>query len=73
MELIRDPQVLARMREAFELYELAENMMRQNLRRRFPEEDEAAIERRVLAWLRQPPSTDPAFVVRPGGLEPARQ
>jgi hypothetical protein len=55
MEPISDPQVLARMRMAFDLYETAEDMMRQNLRRRFPEASEEEIERRLVAWLQQQP------------------
>ena len=34
MEPIRDPEVLARMRVTFDLYQTAVDMMRQNLRRR---------------------------------------
>jgi hypothetical protein len=55
MELIDDPEVSARAREAFELYELAEKMMRQNLRHRFPDETSTEIERRLISWLRKEP------------------
>jgi len=48
---IHDPAVLARMQMAFELYELAEIMMRQNLRRRNPEASEEEIEQGVRDWL----------------------
>jgi hypothetical protein len=58
MEPIRDPGVLARVRLMFDLYEAAEVMMRQNLRRWFPEESERQIERRLLAWLRKDPNYD---------------
>jgi hypothetical protein len=58
MELIREPGVLARVRLMFDLYEAAEVMMRQNLRRWFPEESERQIERRLLAWLRKDPNFD---------------
>jgi hypothetical protein len=58
MELIRDPGVLARVRLMFDLYEAAEVMMRQNLSRWFPEENERQIERRLLAWLRKDPNYD---------------
>jgi hypothetical protein len=44
MEPIRDPRVLARVQLMFDLYEAAEVMMRQNLRRWFPEESERQIE-----------------------------
>ncbi|HVT59878.1 MAG TPA: hypothetical protein VHR45_15940 [Thermoanaerobaculia bacterium] len=46
------------MRQTLDLYELAEGMMRQNLRRRHPEAGEAEIERRLLAWLWREPSSD---------------
>ncbi|MGH2625568.1 MAG: hypothetical protein ACRDHY_02820 [Anaerolineales bacterium] len=55
MEPIRDPEVLARMRMVFDLYQMAEDLMRQNLRRRFPEASEEEIERRLVAWLQQQP------------------
>jgi hypothetical protein len=55
MEPIRDPAVLARMRQTLDLYELAEAMMRQNLRRRYPQASEAEIEQHLLAWLRKEP------------------
>ena len=41
---IRDAEVLARMELAFDLYEMAEQMMRQNLRHRNPEATEEEIE-----------------------------
>lgn len=55
MEWISDPEDLARARATFELYELAEAMMRQNLRRRFPRESEEEIELRLVSWLRKDP------------------
>jgi len=58
MEPIHDPEVLARMRLMFDLYEAAEVMMRQNLHCWFPEESDSQIERRLLAWLRKDPSFD---------------
>jgi hypothetical protein len=57
MELIDDPAVRARAQETFELYELAEKIMRQNLRHRFPREADAEIERRLTSWLRKEPSS----------------
>jgi hypothetical protein len=51
MKPARNPDVMARMKTTFDLYEAAEAMMRQNLRRRFPDESDAQIERRLLAWL----------------------
>jgi len=58
MEPIRDPKVLARVRLMFDLYEAAEVLMKQNLHRWFPQEDEALIERRLRAWLRKDPNYD---------------
>jgi hypothetical protein len=55
MEWISDPEDLARARATFELYELSEKIMRQNLRRRFPGESETEIERRLVSWLRKEP------------------
>ncbi|HEY2740160.1 MAG TPA: hypothetical protein VGK45_17255 [Thermoanaerobaculia bacterium] len=55
MVVIDDPEVLARAQETFELYELAEVMMRQNLHHRFPRETDAEIERRLTSWLRKEP------------------
>jgi Rv0078B-related antitoxin len=40
----------------FDLYEAAEAMMRQILRRWFPQESEDLIERRLRAWLRKDPN-----------------
>jgi|GEM_PF-2101174 len=51
MELIRDPEFLARATAAFDLCETAEQIMRQNLRRRYPEASEAEIHQRFKAWL----------------------
>lgn len=48
----RDPAVLARMKTLFELYELAEQMQLQRLRREFPGAPEKEIEARFLEWLR---------------------
>jgi hypothetical protein len=56
MEPIRDPKVLARVRLMFDLYEAAEEIMRQNLLRWFPQESEELIERRLGAWLRKDPN-----------------
>jgi Rv0078B-related antitoxin len=56
MELIRDPEFLARANAAFDLCETAEQIMRQNLRRRHPQASEAEIHQRFKAWLDNPPS-----------------
>lgn len=66
-ETIRDPKILARMRMAMDLYQAAEAMMRQNLRRRSPQASEAQIERRFLSWLRKEDELEdlpPMFVRR---------
>ena len=42
--------VLTRMTTGFELFELAEGMMRQNLRRWYPEESDEAREQRLIDW-----------------------
>ena len=65
-----DPALIARMQAFFELNEMAEMIMRQNLRRRFPTETPAEIERRVFAWLSERPdapigdASGPSFRVR---------
>ncbi len=48
---IRDPEILARMESAFELYELAEQIMLQNIRRRHPGLTDEELEERLVAWL----------------------
>ena len=55
MKPVRDPDLIARVQRTFDLNETAEAVMRQNLRRRFPRESEAEIERRVVAWLQDRP------------------
>jgi Rv0078B-related antitoxin len=60
MKPARNPEVMARMKTTFDLYEAAEAMMRQNLRRRFPDESEEQIERRLLAWLQDRPGAGDA-------------
>jgi len=51
----RDPVVLKRMAVAVDLFETAQVIMRQNLRRRHPEADEAEIEHRLAEWRKQRP------------------
>ncbi len=55
---IRDPEVLARMELAFDLYEMAEQMMGQNLRRRNPEASEQEIEEGIREWLHRRPGAE---------------
>ncbi len=68
MEPIRDPEVLARMQRAMDLFEAAEGIMRQNLRRWHPEASEAEIEARFVAWLQKRP-----YQPAPVSLEPSGQ
>lgn len=51
MEPIRDPKILARMQDTFDLCQTAEDIMRQNLRRRHPLANEDEIRERFAAWL----------------------
>jgi len=48
----------ARLRLALELFEAGERMMRQNLRRRYPDESPEQIERRLSAWLSTRPGAE---------------
>lgn len=54
----RDPKVTWGMEIAFDLAETAEQMMRQNLRRRNPEASEEEIERGLLDWLHKRPGAE---------------
>ena len=47
----RDPAVLSRMETLFDLYETAEQMQLQRLRRGFPEAGEEEIKERLIEWL----------------------
>lgn len=55
---ISDPAVLERMAIAFDLYQVAEDMMRQNLRRRNPSATEEEIEEGIREWLRKRPGAE---------------
>ncbi len=46
------------MDSAFELYELAEQIMLQNIRRRHPELNEEEVEERLVAWLQHRDEAD---------------
>ncbi len=52
---IRDPEILARAQATFDLCETAEQIMRQNIRRRHPELSEEEVEERLIEWRRQRP------------------
>jgi uncharacterized protein YccT (UPF0319 family) len=60
MEPIRDPDVLARARAAFDLCEAAEQMMRQNIRRWYPDASEEEIRQRFAAWVEKRPYVEPS-------------
>ena len=47
-----------KLRLAFELHEAGVSLMRQNLRRRFPEASEQAIDERLQAWLEERPGAE---------------
>ncbi len=47
---IRDPEILARAQMTFDLCDAAEQIMRQNIRRRHPELGEAEVEERLAEW-----------------------
>lgn len=67
MESIRDPEVMRRMELAFDLYESGELIMRENLRRRYPDADGTEIERRLTRWLQKRPISDEAPPASPTG------
>lgn len=54
----QDADVLERMQAAFDLYDIAEAMMRQNLRRRDPSATEEEIEQGIREWLRRRPGAE---------------
>ncbi len=47
-----------RLRIALDLHDTGVEMMRQNLRRRYPDADEQEIERLLLAWLHERPGAE---------------
>jgi hypothetical protein len=54
VEIMRDPEILARMKATSDLYEAAEDLMRQRLRREHPGASAAEIEQRLIEWLQRP-------------------
>jgi Rv0078B-related antitoxin len=60
METIRDPKILARARAVFDLFDFADNVMRQNLCRRYPEASEEEIRQRFAAWAEKRPYISPS-------------
>ncbi len=63
MEPIRDPKILARANDTFDLCQFTEDVMRQNLRRRHPHADESEIRQRFAAWAEKRPYIDPSSSV----------
>lgn len=55
---IRDPEFMKRMELTFDLYEAAEQMMRQNLIRRNPDATEEEILEGLQEWLRRRPGAE---------------
>ena len=55
---IRDPAVQRRFRLALDLYEVAEAMKRQQIRRRHPELDEEGVQRLVVEWRQTRPGAE---------------
>ncbi len=53
---IRDPEIFARAQMTFDLCETAEQIMRQNIRRRNPDLDEKEVEERIDEWYRKAPN-----------------
>ena len=57
--MAQDPKVLVqRLRTAFQLHDEGVALMRQNLRRRHPDESDEQIEQRLQAWLRERPGAE---------------
>lgn len=50
MAPVAERTAASRLREAFELYDLGIALMRQNLRRRFPQDTDSEIDGRLLDW-----------------------
>ena len=63
---VEDEAASRRLAEVFELYELAEAIMRQNLRRRHPDADESDIESGLDAWRRERPGAPYGDASGPG-------
>lgn len=62
--------LVQRFQTALELYQAGEDMMRQNLRRRYPEAGEKEIEAKLVQWLQTRPGAEqgdclgPAYVYK---------
>lgn len=55
MEPIRDPEISRRFRDTLDLIEFGIRIMRQNLRRWYPNESEEETHRRWVAWMEKLP------------------
>jgi len=55
---ISDPKVLERMRITLDLYQVAEDIQRQNLRRRNPDATEEEIQQGIREWLAHRPGAE---------------
>jgi len=58
MEPIRDPKTMRRMETTFDLLETAEQIMRMNLRRRYPKLSDDEVEERLNEWYRTRPGAE---------------
>ena len=58
MDDASDAAAAARLRLAFELFEFGESMKREQLRREHPDESDAEIEARLVAWLHDRPGAE---------------
>jgi outer membrane biogenesis lipoprotein LolB len=68
---IRIMSPVEKLRAALELHEVGVALMRQNLRRRHPDESEDAIEERLADWLRTRPGAEHGDAAgRPSGRTP---
>lgn len=61
-----DSDVIRKMERAVELWDLSEQIMRQNLRRRNPEASEEEIEALFRAWLHERPGAEHGDASGPG-------
>jgi Rv0078B-related antitoxin len=55
---VRDPEARRKMEAALDLADFAEEVMRQNLRRRHPDADDEGIERLLVEWLHTRPGAE---------------
>ena len=60
VQRVTDQAAASRLRAAFELFELAEQIIRQNVLRENPQATEKEIARRIAKWRRQPPELGPS-------------